>query len=92
MPQWKVMLWLHVRMYSIDVLVATANEVGLQLILIDHTVGGGSRGDIVGLTKINDWKSAHLNIHWSWIKAKRGHYKAITTYSSVVTAVLVVFQ
>ena len=88
MPQWKVMLWLHVGMYSIDVLIATANEVSLQLIRIDHTVGGGSSGDIAGLMKINYWKSAHSNVHWSVITAKSGHYKAITAYSSGVTAVL----
>ena len=58
MPQWRVMLWLHVGMYLMDVLIATANEVGLQLIRIDNTVGGSSSGDIAGLMKINNCKSA----------------------------------
>ena len=37
------MLWLHIGMYSMHVLIATASEVGLQLIHIDHTVGGDSK-------------------------------------------------
>ena len=75
-------------MYTMEVLMASAEEVGLQLTRIDYRLQQGSATEIGHIMQANAWKAATRNLHWSLIVCEERHYTVVVSYVSGIYAVL----
>ena len=77
-----------VGMYSMDVLLASAEEVGFQLQRIDHLLQQRPLPAIDDVKRLHGWEAARPSLRWSVIVCQGSHYTVIALFSSGTCAVL----